>query len=193
MKLVILKYNGGNLRSVDFALRRIGVEPLISNRADVLKKADRVIIPGVGQAASAMKYLDQRKLISTLAGLTRPVLGICLGMHLLCRFSAEGGTRCLEITEDSVLSFPVSVKIPHMGWNTVYGLRDPLFAGIPEGTYFYFVHSFRVPVGNRTIARCDYAGPFSAGLRTGNFAGLQFHPEKSGPAGERILRNFCQE
>jgi len=192
MKVVILKYNAGNTCSVAFALRRIGIRPRISRKKSVIERADRLIIPGVGSAGSAMDFLSRHRLCALLKDIQIPVLGICLGLHLLCAESREERTRCLGVFPDRVVRFQDSAKVPHMGWNRVYGMQGPLFADLPAGAFFYFVHSYFVPPNSRTVALCDYPGPFSAAVAWKNFTGLQFHPEKSGPAGRIVLKNFCR-
>jgi len=193
MKLVIIKYNAGNIRSVLYALERIGVSATVTDEpADVLA-ADKVIFPGVGEASTAMEYLRGRRLDELICGLRQPVLGICLGMQLMCRYSEENDTECLGIFDERVRKFApgeVSLKVPQIGWNNIYGLKTPLFDGVEENSYCYFVHGYYAALGHHTIARTDYVGPYSAGLRRDNFYGVQFHPEKSASTGERILKNF---
>ncbi len=190
MKTVIIKYNAGNIRSVDFALRRMGVEAVISDDPDTIKAADKVIFPGVGEASTTMNYLAEKQLDKLLSGLQQPVLGICLGQQLMCRWSEEGNTDCIGIFDQSVLKFPPEDKVPHMGWTQLKQMTGPLFKGLDDGAYVYFVHSFYVPAGPDTAAVCDYILPFSASLQRDNFYATQFHPEKSGPAGQQILENF---
>ena len=191
----IVDYDTGNLRSVADAMRRIGAEFTITAYPALLRGADRVLLPGVGEASSAMAKLRERGLDLVIPTLTQPVLGICIGMQLLCLDSEEGDARCLGIFPAHVRRLkPVEngLKIPHVGWNTVGGLRGTLLEGIDEETYVYYVHSYAAEVCEATIARTDYGGEFSAALGRGNFFGTQFHPEKSGSAGERILRNFLK-
>jgi glutamine amidotransferase len=193
MELAIVKYNAGNIFSVECALKRLGVEAVLTDDAEELSRADKVIFPGVGEAATTMAHLRQRGLDRVIRDLTQPVLGICLGMQLMCRHSEEGDADCLGIFDVDVKRFVSperSVKVPHMGWNTLSHLRGPLFEGMTPEEYVYFVHSYYVPLGEFTAAQTDYILPFSASLHRDNFFATQFHPEKSGTAGERILRNF---
>ena len=195
MQVVIIKYNAGNIFSVDYALRRLGVEAKITDDPQAILSADKVIFPGVGEAATTMQYLRHHRLDELICGLRQPVLGICIGMQLLCRRSEEGDTPCLHVFDDEVLRFMPSpgIKVPHMGWNSLQNLRSPLFDGLPENPYVYFVHSYYVPVGTNTIATSDYPHDFSAALQYENFYALQFHPEKSGKPGEIILENFLRK
>lgn len=193
--IAITDYDTGNLRSVANALRRIGAEFTVTSDAAVLRQADRVLLPGVGEASSAMAKLRERGLDALIPTLTQPVLGICIGMQLMCLDSEEGDTRCLGIFPAHVVRLRGGenpLKIPHVGWDTVGRLRSPLFDGLGEDTYLYYVHSFAAQACDATIAQTDYGGIFSAALGRGNFFGTQFHPEKSGRAGERILRNFLK-
>lgn len=193
MKTVIIRYNAGNIRSVDFALRRMGVSAEITADHDKIHAADKVIFPGVGEASSTMNHLQQSGLDQVINELTQPVLGICLGMQLLCNSSDENNATCLGIINAHVNKFSSkTMKVPHMGWNRIYDLQSPLFCGIKEGSYVYFVHSYYVTDGNYTIAKTDYPGPFSAAAQQDNFFATQFHPEKSGEKGERILKNFIK-
>ncbi len=193
MKVVILRYNAGNVLSVDNALRRLGIEAVLSDSVEELRSADRVIIPGVGEARSAMNYLNSRGLDRLIKELTQPVLGICLGMQLFCSWSEENDTECLGIFSEKVRRFQGALKVPHMGWNTLSNLKSPLLKGVSEQSYAYFVHSYRADVGPETIITCDYAGEFSAALAKDNFQAVQFHPEKSCEVGARILENFLNE
>lgn len=195
----IVDYDTGNLRSVADALRRVGAEFTVTADPEALRRADRVLLPGVGEASSAMAKLRERGLDKIIPALTQPVLGICIGMQLMCLDSEEGGARCLGIFPAHVVRLgsgaPAAqnpLKIPHVGWNTIGGLRGPLFEGLGEQTYVYYVHSYAAQVCDATVAVTDYGGAFSAALGCGNFFGTQFHPEKSGQAGERILRNFLK-
>jgi imidazole glycerol-phosphate synthase subunit HisH len=193
MRLAIIKYNAGNIQSVLYALERIGREAVVTDDPVMIREADKVIFPGVGEASTAMEYLRERGLDGVIRGLTQPVLGICLGMQLMCNYSEENDTECLGIFEEKVRRFaPVdaSIKVPQIGWNNVYGLRSPLFEGVAEGSYCYFVHGYYAALGAHTIGRTDYGGPYSSALHRANFYGVQFHPEKSAAAGERILTNF---
>src|ERR1700761_4726573 len=193
MQLVIVKYNAGNIQSVLYALERIGQEAVVTDDPDVLRSADKVIFPGVGEASTAMDYLKGRGLDQLIRGLKQPVLGICLGMQLMCSYSEENDTACLGIFEEKVRKFKPggdAFKVPQIGWNNIYGLKTPLFEGVTDGSYCYFVHGYYAALGDHTIATTDYVQPYSSGLRSGNFYGVQFHPEKSAAAGERILQNF---
>lgn len=193
MELTIIKYNAGNIQSVLYALERIGVSAEVTDDVERIKKSDKVIFPGVGEASSAMRYLQERKLDKLICDLTQPVLGICLGMQLMCRFSEENEIQCLGIFEEEVKLFKTAdpgFKIPQIGWNTVYDLKTPLFKGVPEQSYCYFVHSYYASLGEHTIGTTDYIRPYSSALHKKNFYGVQFHPEKSAAIGERILTNF---
>lgn len=190
--IAILKYNAGNIRSVFNALTRLGYESVITDSKTVLKNAVKVIIPGVGEASSAMAYLRKRNLDRLIVSLTQPVLGICLGQQLMCSFSEEGETECLGIFDTLVRKFPPHDKVPHMGWNNFTGLRDRLFDGISLTDNVYFVHSYYAEISVHSIAECDYIVPFSAAMRNSNFYSTQFHPEKSAEVGVRILKNFLE-
>lgn len=195
MQIAIVKYNAGNIYSVINALRRLGVEPLLTDDAELLRKADRVIFPGQGQASTTMSYIREHGLDNVIRSLTQPVLGVCVGQQLMCKHSEEGDTDCIGI-------FPIEVKlfkpqrhedkVPQMGWNSIYDLKTPLFKGINENDFIYNVHSFYVPESEYTIATCNYIQPYSAALHKDNFYACQFHPEKSGKVGERILQNFLE-
>ena len=193
MKVAILKYNAGNVFSVDCALRRLGVEPIVTDNVEQLRRADKVVFPGVGEASSAMAYLRSRHLDELIWSLTQPVIGICIGQQLLCRNSEEGNTECIGVFDTSVKRFSEApgFKVPEMGWNTIKPLVDnPLLKGIDENSYVYYVHSYYVPVCEDTIAVTDYSLPFSASMNKDYFYATQFHPEKSGGVGELILKNF---
>lgn len=193
MKVAIVKYNAGNTASVSNALRRLGVDPIVTDDDAALRTADKVIFPGVGEASTAMNYLRERGLDTTIRSLTQPVLGICLGMQLLCRSSEENDTQCLGVVPFEVRKFRSDdLKIPHVGWNTIAELRSALFDGIDNGGHVYFVHGYYAETGVQTTAVSEYAGRFSAAFEQNNFYGVQFHPEKSGAAGERILENFLK-
>lgn len=191
--IAVVKYNAGNIRSVLCALERLGVDAVVTDDPNTLRGAGKVIFPGVGEASTAMDYLRGNGLDKVLTGLTQPFLGICLGMQLMCASSEENDTDCLGMFDTTVRRFPSGsgCKIPHMGWNTITCSSDPLFEGIDMESYVYFVHSYYVSSGAGSISTCDYAGlTFSCAMRKDNFRGVQFHPEKSGAIGERILRNF---
>ena len=195
MNIAILKYNAGNIRSVDYALRRLGVEAEITADPERLRSADKVIFPGVGEAATTMEFLQRNGMDRLIKGLRQPLLGICLGMQLMCRHSEEGDVDCLGIFDAEVKRFVPDdrqQKVPHMGWNTIGQTCSPLFAGFGKEEFVYFVHSFYVPVNEHTAAVTDYIHPFSAALHKDNFYATQFHPEKSGSVGERILKNFLE-
>ena len=199
MKVAIIKYNAGNVQSVLYALQRLGIHAFVTDVHEEIKSADKVIFPGVGNALSAMEYLKSRKLDELIRSLQKPVLGICLGLQLLCESSEEGNTQCLGIFKTTVKKFDnnvfqnknlVPVKIPHMGWNTIRNLSSPLMEGLSEESFVYFVHSYYADVCDETIAATEYINPFSAALHKKNFYGVQFHAEKSAVIGERILSNF---
>lgn len=194
MKTVIIKYNAGNIQSVLFALERIGVQALVTDDAEQIRKADRVIFPGVGEARTAMQYLQEREMDKLILSLKQPVLGICLGMQLLCTHSEENDTACLGIFNDvRVRRFPQTVnglKVPQMGWNSISELKGPLFKEVDENTFCYFVHSYYAEPNPFSVARTDYIFPYCSALQKDNFYGVQFHPEKSAKAGEQILKNF---
>ncbi|MBP6001938.1 MAG: imidazole glycerol phosphate synthase subunit HisH [Pyrinomonadaceae bacterium] len=193
MKVGIVKYNAGNTVSVINALKRQGIDPVVTDDAETLRSADKVIFPGVGEASTAMRYLRMRGLDIVIPSLTQPVLGICLGMQLMCAFSEENETACLGILPHRVRRFVSDrLKIPHTGWNRIGQLRSPLFDGVGEGERVYFVHGYYVETGADTTAVTDYGLDFSAGVGRGNFHAIQFHPEKSGDAGARILANFLK-
>ena len=192
MKLVIVKYNAGNIRSVTFALERIGVEAIVTDNKEEIEAADKVIFPGVGEASSAMKYLKERQLDQVIVSLRQPVLGICLGMQLMCNYSEEGDTTCLGIFDQQVKKFQGSLKVPQIGWNKINHLQSPLFSGIKENEYMYFVHSYYVELGKNTIAQTDYDLVYSSALHKNNFYAAQFHPEKSSASGQKLLENFIK-
>lgn len=190
--IAILKYNAGNIKSVQNALTRLGYKSNITDNPSDLMEADKVIFPGVGEAGSAMQYLKERGLDKTIISLKKPVLGICLGLQLMCRFSEERETKCLGIFDADVILFPPVDKIPHMGWNNCLTLKGDLFKGITVKDDLYYVHSYYAEISSSTIATCDYIVPFSAAMKKGNFYATQFHPEKSAEKGEIILKNFLE-
>ena len=193
MNVVVIKYNAGNVRSVEFALERLGITPTLSDDASTILSADRVIFPGVGEASSAMSYLKERKLDRVILEVNKPFLGICLGMQLMCSHSEENNTQCLGIFKEDVKRFAptnISEKVPQIGWNSIYNLKTGLFDQVAENSFCYFVHSYYASKGEHTIATTDYCGAYSAALQLDNFYGVQFHPEKSADTGETILRNF---
>ena len=193
MKVAIVKYNAGNIESVKNALNRLGIEPMISDDAEILQTADKVIFPGVGEASTAMNYLRERKLDDVIKSLKQPVLGICLGMQLLCEYSEENETNCLGILPIRVRKFESeTLKIPQIGWNNIFDLKGKLFERIAENSYMYFVHSFFVENSLNTTATCDYGENFSAAVEYKNFYAVQFHTEKSGTIGAKILENFLK-
>lgn len=192
MSIIVIKYNAGNIRSVLIALERLGGAAEISDDPGRIRAAEKVIFPGVGEASSAMRYLREKKLDTLIPSLTQPVLGICLGLQLMCAHSEEGNTQCLNIFSTRVRRFPPEQKVPHMGWNAISSLRGPIFRGIPENAYCYFVHSYAAECCAEQTALTEYIFPFTAALQKDNFFALQFHPEKSSDTGQRILRNFLE-
>lgn len=190
MKLVIIDYGAGNVQSLRFALDRLGVESLLSSNADEIKKADKVIFPGVGEASTAMKKLRSTSLDQLIPQLNQPVLGICLGMQLMCSYTEEGNTTGLGVFECEVKRFQNNVKVPQMGWNTLTRTQGPLFNQIKTNEYMYLVHSYYVPLIHETVAETNYGGAYSTALQKDNFFGVQFHPEKSSKAGSQLLSNF---
>lgn len=193
MVVTIVKYNAGNIQSVLFALERIGVQAVVTDDVEKLQSADKVIFPGVGEASTAMNYLKERNLDKVIKDLKQPVLGVCLGMQLMCAYSEENDTTCLGIFEENVLRFDgiaANLKVPQMGWNNIYNLKSSIMKNVQEDSYCYFVHSYYAALGQHTIATTDYTKPFSAALNKNNFYGVQFHTEKSAEAGAQILKNF---
>ncbi|GHV65933.1 imidazole glycerol phosphate synthase subunit HisH [Bacteroidia bacterium] len=192
MNVVIIEYGAGNLFSVQTALERLGCTATVSCEPAVIRGAERVLFPGVGQASSAMKRLRECGLEQVIPTLTMPVLGICLGMQLLCTYSEEGDTEGLGVLPLRVEKIVGDCKVPHIGWNRIEGLKSSLFKGIDEGAWMYFVHSYYLPVNSYQVAESDYHKPFCAAIEKDNFFGCQFHPEKSGDVGERMLKNFLE-
>jgi len=196
MKTVIIKYNAGNIRSVLFALERLGVEGVVTDDPEEIRGADKVIFPGVGEASTAMRYLKERKLDQLITSLEQPVLGICLGMQLMCKYSEENDTPCMGIFDVDVKKFtsPVDnlLKIPQIGWNNITGLYSTMFEHVPENSYMYFVHSYYAALGTDTVATTNYVINYSAALQKDNFYAVQFHPEKSATEGAKILENFLK-
>lgn len=193
MKIVIIDYGAGNIQSIKFAIKRLGYEAVLTDNVQEIQNADKVIFPGVGEASSAMSKLRASGLDKLVPQLKQPVLGICLGMQLMCNSSEEGNTEGMGIFDLDVVRFQNTVKVPQIGWNQIEGLKSELFNGIPEKTHIYLVHSYYAPKGENTIATSDYALPYSAALQKDNFYGTQFHPEKSGVVGEKILQNFLEK
>lgn len=202
MKIAIIKYNAGNIQSVLYALERIGYTASVTDNADEIRNADKVIFPGVGEASTAMNYLRDRNLDKLIISLKQPLLGICLGMQLMCRLSEENDTACLGIFDEDVLRFTPPLykekwpggeaKVPQIGWNSIYDLKTDLFKNIHEESFCYFVHSYYAALGEHSIATTDYIQPYSSALQKNNFFGVQFHPEKSALIGETILKNFLE-
>ncbi|MBT8261516.1 MAG: imidazole glycerol phosphate synthase subunit HisH [Bacteroidia bacterium] len=190
MKIVQIDYGAGNVKNIQFAFERFGFSPILSSDPDEIMGADKVIFPGVGEASSAMKKLRHSGLDRVIPNLTQPVLGICLGMQLLCDISEENNTRGLAIFNQQVKRFSNAVKVPQIGWNSIHELRSHLFDGVRENEFMYLLHSYYVPLCEETIAVSDYEIPYSAAIQKNNFYGVQFHPEKSSVAGELILKNF---
>ncbi|MCB0686419.1 MAG: imidazole glycerol phosphate synthase subunit HisH [Saprospiraceae bacterium] len=192
MTVAVIDYNAGNTRSVYYALQRLGIDALFTDDAEKIRHADKVIFPGVGEASSTMRYLKKIGLDQVIPSLTQPVLGVCLGMQLMCRWSEENDTPCLDIFDVDVVRFRPQhqEKVPHMGWNRIYDLDERMFDSAIEGEYTYFVHSYYVPLTSFTTAKCDYIQPFSAAISRDNFYATQFHPEKSGLVGASIIQSF---
>lgn len=193
MNVVIIKYNAGNVCSVINALHRLGVSPTVTDNSELIRKADCVLFPGQGEASYTMRYLREKGLDEVICSLTQPVLGICIGMQLMCRHSEEGDTDCLGIFDVGAKRFVPTehqFKIPHMGWNSIGNLKSPLFKEIDNGEFVYFIHSYYIPDNDNSIAECNYIHSFCASLNKDNFYATQFHPEKSGSVGERIIENF---
>jgi len=190
MKIVIINYGAGNIQSIKFAIERLGFKAVLSNNPDEIKASDKIIFPGVGEASSAMKMLSESGLNVLIPTLKQPVLGICLGMQLMCNKSEEGNTKGMGVFDVDVIKFTSKVKVPQMGWNNIYNIKSDLFKGVAENEYMYLVHSFYAPLCAETIATTNYEIEYSSALKNENFFGTQFHPEKSGDMGEKILKNF---
>ncbi len=193
MNIVIIQYNAGNIQSVLYALERLGVNATVTDNVEAIQSADKVIFPGVGEASTAMAYLKERHLDQLIVHLKQPVLGICLGMQLMCAYSEENDTKCLGIFEEQVKLFKptdAAVKVPQMGWNNITHLKTDLFNGVAENSYTYFVHGYYAAIGAHTIATTNYVQPYSSALHKDNFYGVQFHPEKSATVGSQIIQNF---
>jgi imidazole glycerol-phosphate synthase subunit HisH len=190
MKLLIIDYGAGNIKSIQFAFKRLGINAILSNNIDEIKAADKIIFPGVGEASSAMKMLKESGLNEVIPKLKQPVLGICLGMQLMCRFSEEGNTKGLGIFDVDVKRFTNSLKVPQMGWNVIFDLKSALFNGVKEKEFMYLVHSFYAETCGESIATTEYKISYASALQKNNFYGVQFHPEKSGLEGAKILKNF---
>lgn len=190
--IAIIKYNGGNVNSVQNSLNRLNIESVVTDDFDLIKNADKVIFPGVGEASSTMKLLNEKGLDQLIPTLKQPVLGICLGMQLMCKNNEEGNTSGMGIFDINVKKFPATDIVPHMGWNTISDFRSDIFSGIEEKSDVYFVHSFYCELSENTTSVCNYILPFSASLQKSNFYAMQFHPEKSGDVGNRLLQNFLK-
>jgi glutamine amidotransferase len=192
MKIAIINYGAGNIQSILFAIERLGYSAVLTNNPEEIQQADKVIFPGVGEASYAMQKLKESGLDSLIPTLKQPVLGICLGMQLMCHHSEEGNTEGLGIFDANVIRFSNKVKVPQMGWNQIYNLKSPLFEGINNNEYMYLVHSYYVPNCSEAIANTNYDVEYASALQKNNFYGTQFHPEKSGDVGEQILGNFLK-
>jgi imidazole glycerol-phosphate synthase subunit HisH len=192
VKVAIIKYNAGNIQSVKYALNRLGIEPVVSDDEEELRKADKIIFPGVGEASTAMNYLRSKNLDKLIPQLKQPTLGICLGLQLMCKYSEENSTPCLDIFPIMVKKFPSSEKVPQMGWNSIENFKGKLFKGLKEGSYVYFVHSFYADLSEYTAATTEYVLPYSSAIEKDNFYAVQFHTEKSSKEGDVILKNFIE-
>jgi imidazole glycerol-phosphate synthase subunit HisH len=194
MKIVIIKYPAGNVQSIMFSLEKLGIKSVLTDNIEIIKNSDKVIIPGVGEAQTAMQYFNKKNLDKIIVNLKQPVLGICLGMQILCQFTEENNTNCLGIFNLKVKKIPIinSCKVPHIGWNNIYNLKDKIYNGVQTNAYQYFAQSYYVELNNDTIASVQYYIEYSAAIRKNNFYAIQFHPEKSGVYGQTILNNFVK-
>ena len=192
MKVVVIKYNAGNVQSVLFALERMGIKGILSDKAEEINSADKIIFPGVGEASNAMQYLKETRLDAVIKGLKQPSLGICLGMQLMCKYSEEGGTDCLGIFDLNVKKFQEGLKIPQIGWNNIFNLKGELFNGIKANEFMYFVHGYYIEKNENSIAETNYITDFSSAIQKNNFYAVQFHPEKSSLSGQKLLENFIK-
>lgn len=195
MKVAVIKYNAGNVKSVEIALERLGISPVLTDDPAEILSSDKIIFPGVGEASSAMEYIKNHQLDKVILNATQPFLGICLGMQLMCLHSAENNTACLGIFQENVLQFDtnkIHLKSPQIGWNNIYRLNTTLFNGIAENSFCYFVHGYYATLGEQTIATTEYGLEYSAALNYKNYFGVQFHPEKSADTGSRIIQNFLE-
>lgn len=190
MNVALIKYNAGNIHSMMSALERLGISANLTDKESEIRTADKVIFPGVGEASTAMRYLNEKNLQHVIKDLKQPFLGVCLGLQLMCKHSEENNTRCLGVFDIAVKKFEPKLKVPHMGWNTIEPNDSPLFKGLSDSSYLYFVHSYYAEVSEHTIASCDYVNKFSAAINKDNYYAVQAHPEKSGEAGGKILENF---
>lgn len=190
--IAVVEYGSGNIKSVLNALKKLGIEAVLTDNPGQLRTAEKVIFPGVGEASTAMKYLREKELDKVIKDLKQPFFGICLGLQLMCSYSDEGDVECLGIFKERVVKFPPKDKVPHMGWNSLSNMKGPLFNGLKDKVDMYFVHSYHAAIGEDTVATCNYIEPFSAALHKDNFYGVQFHPEKSADEGLKVIENFLK-